>query len=50
MDEVTALPVSIQYGCCRSRKPTGWRQLITGSVRRCGQVAKSDKLIAGKNP
>ena len=32
MDEVTALPVSIQYGCCRSRKPTGWRQLITGSV------------------
>jgi len=32
VDEVTALPVSIKYGRCRSRKPTGWRQLIPGSV------------------
>jgi len=46
VDEVTALPVSIQYGCCRFRKPTGSRQLIPGVfTRRCGRVAKSDTLI-----
>jgi hypothetical protein len=26
------LPLSIQVGCCRSRQPTVWDQLIAGSV------------------
>jgi hypothetical protein len=32
LDEVSALSVSIQGGCCRSRVPTVWSQLIAGCV------------------
>jgi aryl-alcohol dehydrogenase-like predicted oxidoreductase len=48
------LPLSIQGGCCRSREPTVWSQLIAGSVfaRRASRIdpAKSpygDKGLSG---
>src|SRR5882672_5637395 len=33
-------PLSIQDGCCRSREPTVWRQLIAGNVyaRRANRI------------
>src|ERR1700722_2174182 len=40
------LPLSIQGGCCRSREPTVWNQLIAGSVfaRRASRIELANLL------
>src|SRR6266850_2004114 len=40
------LPLSIQGGCCRSREPTVWSQLIAGSVsaRRASRIDPANLL------
>jgi aryl-alcohol dehydrogenase-like predicted oxidoreductase len=47
LDDVSALPLSIQGGCCRFREPTVWDQLIAGSVS-ARQATRIDPWIGDR--